>query len=56
MIFEDPEGATLLDPEEKRGLKFAHVTTRGELDELEQANIEQGLGWVSRRRSGNIHL
>lgn len=54
MIFEDPEGATPLDPDEKRGLKFAHVTTRGELDELEQANIEQGLGWVSRRRSGSV--
>lgn len=54
MTFEDPEGATPLDPEEKRGLKFAHITTRGELDELEQANIEQGLGWVSRRRGGSV--
>lgn len=54
MIFEEPEGATPLDPDEKQGLKFAHITTRGELDELEQANIEQGLAWISRRRGGNI--
>jgi len=54
MTFEEPEGATPLDPDEKQGLKFGHITTRGELDELEQANIEQGLAWVSRRRGGDI--
>jgi len=54
MTFEEPEGATPLDPDEKQGLKFGHITTRGELDELEQANIEQGLEWVSRRRGGDI--
>lgn len=35
MILDEPEGATPLDPDEIAGLKFAHVTTRGELDELE---------------------
>lgn len=54
MTFEDPEGATPLDPDEMAGLKFSHVTTRRELDELEQANIEQGLAWLSRRRGGDI--
>lgn len=54
MILKEPEGATPLDPDEKQGLKFSHITTRGELDELEQANIEQGLAWVSRRRGGDI--
>jgi len=54
MTFEEPEGATPLDPDEKQGLKFGHITTRGELDELEQANIEQGLAWVARRRGGDI--
>ncbi|MEX0731451.1 MAG: hypothetical protein WED00_02840 [Aquisalimonadaceae bacterium] len=49
MKFEEPEGATPLDPDEKQGLKFSHITTRGELDEL-----EQGLAWVSRRRGGDI--
>lgn len=54
MTFEEPDGATPLDPDEMEGLKFPHVTTRSELDELEQANIEQGLAWISRRRSGSI--
>jgi Fic-DOC domain mobile mystery protein B len=54
MMFEEPEGATPLGPDERKGLKFSHITTRGELDELEQANIEQGLAWVSRRRGGDI--
>ncbi|KAA9130488.1 mobile mystery protein B [Marinihelvus fidelis] len=54
MTFPEPEGATPLDPDEKEGLRFAHITTRAELDELEQANIEQGLGWITRRRGGSI--
>lgn len=54
MIFDEPEGATPLDPDEIAGLKFQHITTRGELDELEQANIEQGLRWLARRRGGDI--
>lgn len=54
MIFEEPEGATPLDPDEIEGLKFDHITTRTELDELEQANITQGLQWLGRRRGGDI--
>jgi Fic-DOC domain mobile mystery protein B len=47
---EYPEGATPLDPNEQGGLKFKHVTTREQLDELEQANIESGLLWLARHR------
>jgi Fic-DOC domain mobile mystery protein B len=36
------------------GLKFRHITTRGELDELEQANIEDGLRWLARRRGRDV--
>jgi Fic-DOC domain mobile mystery protein B len=54
MSFVEPDGATPLDPDERLGLKFGHITTRGELDELEQANIEQALDWLSRRRGGDI--
>lgn len=50
VVMEYPEGATPLDPDEMEGLKFKHVTTRGELDELEQVNIESGLIWLSRQR------
>lgn len=47
---EYPEGATPLDPDELGGLKFKHITTRDELDELEQVNIESGLRWLTRQR------
>ena len=45
-----PEGATPLDRDELGGLKHKHITTRGELDELEQANIQSGLRWMERQR------
>jgi len=44
-----PSGATLIDPDEAEGLIPEHVTTRGELDELEEANIQEGLEWALRR-------
>lgn len=50
----EPDGATPLDPDEREGLRFRHVTTRGELNELEQANIQDGLLWLSRRRTRNL--
>ena len=45
-----PPGATPLDRNELDGVKFRHVTTREELDELEQANIQSGLRWLARSR------
>jgi Fic-DOC domain mobile mystery protein B len=50
-LMEYPDGATPLDPNEMGGLKFKHVTTRGELDQLEQVNIESGLRWLTRQRA-----
>jgi Fic-DOC domain mobile mystery protein B len=46
-----PNGATPLDQNELGGLKHKHITTQGELDQLEQANIEAGLRWLSRQRA-----
>ncbi len=46
-----PEGATPLDPDELIGLKYKHITTREELDHLEQANIESGLMWLKRQKN-----
>ena len=54
VTFAYPPGATPLGPDELTGLKFGHITTRGELDELEQANIAQGLLWLERSRGGDI--
>tara|TARA_R110000787_G_scaffold209044_1_gene319099 strand:+ start:713 stop:1315 length:603 start_codon:yes stop_codon:yes gene_type:complete len=53
-VMEYPEGATPLDPDEMDGLKYPHVNTRGELDHLEQANIQEGLIWLGRRRDGDV--
>jgi len=53
-IMDEPDGATPLDPDELEGLKQRHVTTRGELNELEQTNIEAGLLWLARRRQTAI--
>lgn len=52
--FDEPEGATPLDPDEMEGLKFTHITTRGELDHLEQANIQEGLQWLDRQKAPDI--
>ncbi len=54
MRFDEPEGATPLGPDDTAGLKFGHITTRDELNELEQANIHQGLLWLDRQRGGDI--
>lgn len=53
-VFDEPPGATLLDPDEREGLKFDHVRTRSDLNELEQHNIEEGLRWLARQRNPNI--
>ncbi len=50
-IGDEAVGATPLDADELEGLKFRHVTTRGELNELEQVNVESGLLWLGRKRS-----
>jgi Fic-DOC domain mobile mystery protein B len=48
MTSELPYGATPIDPEEAEGLLQAHVSTRNELNELEEANIQLGLEWAQR--------
>lgn len=50
MVMEYPEGATPLDPDEIEGLKYPHIETRGELDQLEQQNIQEGYNWLARQR------
>lgn len=50
MTIEYPDGATPLDPNEMEGLKHPHLDTRGELDQLEQQNIQDGYRWLARQR------
>jgi Fic-DOC domain mobile mystery protein B len=47
--FHEPEDATPLTPDELQGLKATNITNRGELNELESANIIDGLTWLDRR-------
>lgn len=44
-----PSGATPLDPDEAEGLLQAHIETRRELNEAEEANIAAGLAWAVAR-------
>jgi len=43
---EYADGQTPLDEDEKEGLLIPTISTRGELDEFEQQNIEQAMQWV----------
>lgn len=43
------DGQTPLDEDEKEGLLLHAVATRGELDELEQQNMEQAVQWTMGR-------
>lgn len=44
------DGQTPLDEEEKEGLRIVTITTRGELDEFEQQNIERAIQWTMGRK------
>lgn len=43
-------GQTPLDEEEKEALLLKHITTKKELDEFEQQNIEKAIEWVISRK------
>ncbi|MBK7909286.1 mobile mystery protein B [Candidatus Pollutiaquabacter sp.] len=44
-----PDGQTLLGEDEKDGLRIPTITTRAELDEYEQQNIEAAMLWIMGR-------
>lgn len=47
---EYEDGQTPLDEDEKEGLLLPWVTTQGELNEVEQHNIEHAMQWTMKRR------
>ena len=50
-LFEEPDDATPLTPEERRELIPSHITYRSELNEAEEENIARAQDWaLSRRR------
>lgn len=50
MELQYQEGQTPLDEDEKDDLRLPSVTTRGDLDEVEQRNIEEAIRWTAERR------
>jgi len=44
------DGQTPLDEDEKEGLRIKSITTRGELDEFEQQNIEKAMLWLRSKK------
>jgi len=44
------EGQTPIDEDEKEGLLIKTISTRGELDEFEQVNIQEAIEWSIRRK------
>jgi len=50
LILQYEDGQTPLDDDEKEGLLIASVNTKGELDEVEQRNIEDAIIWTIGRR------
>jgi Fic-DOC domain mobile mystery protein B len=43
-------GQTPIDEDEKEGLRIETITTKGELDEFEQQNIEEAMQWMFGRK------
>jgi Fic-DOC domain mobile mystery protein B len=50
------EGQTPLDEDEKEGLLIKTISTRGELDEFEQINIQQAVEWTIKHKFGKEEI
>jgi|GEM_PF-4452236 len=48
--FEDINGQTPIEEEEKEGLLISSIATLAELNEYEQQNIEDALQWLIHRK------
>ena len=53
-LFGQADDATPLDAEEREGLLQTWIITRADLNEAEQANIDDAVAWTERRRDTDI--
>jgi Fic-DOC domain mobile mystery protein B len=53
-LFDEPDHATALTPEERRELIPTHIAYRSELNEAEQENIVRGQDWALGRRRRDL--
>ena len=49
-VLVDRDGSTPLDHDQVIGIRFSHLTTMGELDEIEDLNIQKGMEWLNRQK------
>ncbi len=54
LAFDNSPGQTPLDPDEAAGLIARHITTQGDLNEWEQANILEAVAWISTKRAPDV--
>lgn len=54
LVFEEPPGATPLNPNEIEGLKLSYISTQKELNAAEQDNILQGERWAFARKRKEV--
>lgn len=50
MKFDYEYGNTPIDPNEVKGLKVRHISTKAELNEFEEKNISQAVSWVFEKK------
>ncbi|MEO5564863.1 MAG: mobile mystery protein B [Chitinophagaceae bacterium] len=50
------DGQTPLEEDEKEGLLIKTISTRGELDEFEQQNIEKAVLWTMKRKFKSVDI
>ena len=55
-LLPEQDGSTPLDEDEREGLKLSYITTRGELNKAEQANILEAEGWALTRRNKVLNV
>ena len=53
-LFQEPEDATPLEPEEREGLRLTWVTTRADLNVAEQDKIDKGAARAFRARKPDL--
>ena len=53
-LFDEPDDATPLEPEEREGLLQTWITYRRDLNEAEQTNIAAGASWAWRARRRDL--
>jgi Fic-DOC domain mobile mystery protein B len=50
LVLDYTDGQTILEEDEKEGLLIKTISTRGELDEFEQQNIEKAVLWAMKKK------